>query len=63
MNRGRIKWDIISDVIVPEYNSGLLAHELERFRHLGPEIHSISQFGGGEPIYPSTIIDKLGEFL
>ena len=53
----------LEHVIVPEYNSGLLARELERFRHFGPEVHSISQIGGGEPINPNTILDKFGEYL
>jgi 2-oxoglutarate ferredoxin oxidoreductase subunit alpha len=53
----------LKHVIVPEYNSGLLVREFQRFRHLGPEVHSITQFGGGEPITPAMILDKVGEYL
>jgi len=53
----------LNHVIMPEYNSGLLAREVQRFKHQGFELHSIPQFGGGEPIKPSTILNKLGECL
>ncbi len=53
----------LKHIIVPEYNSGLLAREIKRAIEKDIEIHSISQIGGGEPIKPTTILDTLGEFL
>jgi len=53
----------LKHVIVPEYNFGLLARELERFRYLGIEIHKISQIGGGEPILPKQILEELEVYL
>lgn len=50
-------------IIIPEYNSGLISKEIERFCPDSAEIHSLSQIGGGEPIRPRTILDKLGECL
>ena len=50
-------------VIVPEYNFGLLAREIERFRYQGLEVHKISQIGGGDPITPGRILDVLGVYL
>ena len=53
----------LKHVIVPEYNFGLLAREIERFRHLGIDVIRISQIGGGEPITPGRILDELGVYL
>jgi 2-oxoglutarate ferredoxin oxidoreductase subunit alpha len=53
----------LDHVIIPEYNSGLIKKEIQRFTSDKTTIHSISQIGGGEPIRPGTIIDKLGECL
>jgi 2-oxoglutarate ferredoxin oxidoreductase subunit alpha len=53
----------LKHVFVPEYNFGLLAKEIERFRHLGIEVHRISKIGGGEPITPDQILDELGVYL
>jgi 2-oxoglutarate ferredoxin oxidoreductase subunit alpha len=53
----------LKHVIIPEYNFGLLAREIERFKYLGIEVHKISQIGGGEPIMPKQILDKLGVYL
>jgi 2-oxoglutarate ferredoxin oxidoreductase subunit alpha len=53
----------LKHIIVPEYNFGLLAREIERFRHQGVEVHRISQIGGGEPITPGRVLDELGVYL
>jgi 2-oxoglutarate ferredoxin oxidoreductase subunit alpha len=53
----------LKHIIVPEYNFGLLAREIERFKYLGIEVHKISRIGGGEPIMPKQILDELGVYL
>jgi 2-oxoglutarate ferredoxin oxidoreductase subunit alpha len=53
----------LKHIIIPEYNFGMLAREIERFSDLGIEVHKISQIGGGEPILPKQILDELGVYL
>jgi len=53
----------LKHIIIPEYNFGQLAKEIERFRYLGFKVHTISQIGGGEPILPQQILDKMGVYL
>jgi 2-oxoglutarate ferredoxin oxidoreductase subunit alpha len=53
----------LKHLIVPEYNSGLLIKEIERFTSERTKLHSISQIGGGEPIRPNRILELLGECL
>jgi 2-oxoglutarate ferredoxin oxidoreductase subunit alpha len=53
----------LSHVIIPEYNSGLMVREFERFKPDNCDIHRINQIGGGEPILVKTILDKIREVL
>ena len=53
----------LEHIIVPEYNSGLFAKEIERFKYQGLEVHPINKIGGGEPIKPEQILDALGVYL
>ena len=53
----------LEHVIIPEYNSGLLAREVQRYGADKLKFHQISQIGGGEPIRPKTILDLLGGCL
>jgi 2-oxoglutarate ferredoxin oxidoreductase subunit alpha len=53
----------LKHIIVPEYNTGLLIKEIQRFTSDKTELHSISQIGGGEPIKPSRVLEGLGECL
>lgn len=53
----------LKHVIIPEYNFGLMAKEIQRFSYQGFEVHSVSKIGGGEPIRPKEIMDELGVYL
>jgi 2-oxoglutarate ferredoxin oxidoreductase subunit alpha len=53
----------LKHIIIPEYNFGLYKREIERFCPENTNLHTINQIGGGEPIRPKAILDKLGECL
>jgi 2-oxoglutarate ferredoxin oxidoreductase subunit alpha len=49
----------LKNVIVPEQNSGLIVREIERCNYGKTNVHSLSKIGGGEPITPGELLDKV----